>query len=54
MADIVATGLAMLAVALFVLALFAMTIGRLTVAGMSFFSASIVIYFRESRLRDGE
>jgi len=52
MADAVATGLAALAVALIALALYFMTAGQLTVAGMSFLGASLVIYFRETRLGD--
>lgn len=52
MDDVVATGLAVLAVALIGTALYAMTVGRLTVAGVCFFSASLVIYFRETRTRD--
>ncbi len=50
MVDVIPTGLALLAVVLFVVALLAMTIGRLAVAGVSFFSASIVIFLREKRL----
>lgn len=52
MADAVSTGLAVLAVALFGVALYAMTAGRFTAAGMSFLSASLVIYLRETRLQD--
>jgi F0F1-type ATP synthase assembly protein I len=52
MADIVSRGLAVLAVVLFVVALFTMTIERFTAAGMSFLSASIVLYLRESRISD--
>lgn len=48
----VPTSLAILAVALIGVALYAMTIDRLTVAGLSFLSASIVIYLRETRLQE--
>jgi hypothetical protein len=54
MSDAVATGLAVLAVALIAVALYFMTAGRLSVAGMSFLAASLVIYFRETRLQDDE
>lgn len=54
MADNVSRGLAVLAVVLFVVALFTMTIERFTAAGMSFLSASIVLYLRETRLGDDE
>lgn len=52
MVETVPTALALLAVALFAVALFAMSRGSLAVAGMSFLSASVVIYLRESRLED--
>jgi len=52
MAELIPTGLALLAVALFALALLAMSTDRLTVAGLCFLSASIVIYLRETRLQD--
>jgi uncharacterized membrane protein YgdD (TMEM256/DUF423 family) len=52
MEDVVATGLAVLAVALIATALVAMTVDRLTLAGVCFFSASLVIYFRETRTGD--
>jgi uncharacterized membrane protein len=45
-----ATAAALLVVVLFGAALFALSAGRFTAAGVSFFSASLVIYFRESRL----
>jgi len=54
MTDAVATGLALLAVALIAVALYFMTVGQLSVAGMSFLGASLVIYFRETRLQDDE
>jgi len=37
-------------VVLFGFALYQMTVGAYTVAGMSFLSASIVIYYRENHL----
>jgi uncharacterized membrane protein len=49
MVDVIRTVLALLAVAILGVALFAMSTGNLTVAGMSFLSASLVIYFRETR-----
>lgn len=49
MVDVVRTGLALLVLVLFGLALVAMTAGDLTFAGISFLSASLVIYFRETR-----
>lgn len=52
MVNLVPTGLAVLTLVLFAGALLAMGAGRLTVAGMCFLSASLVIYFRETRLRD--
>lgn len=52
MADRISTGLAILAVALFGVALYAMAAGSYTAAGMSFLSASLVIYLRETRVRD--
>jgi len=54
MEDAVGTALAVFAVALLGVALYAMTAGSLTVAGMCFLSASIVIYLRETRLGDDE
>lgn len=45
-----ATAAVVLVVVLFAVALVAMSAGRLTAAGLSFFSASLVIYFRETRL----
>lgn len=53
MTELVPTGLAILAVALLGLALIAMSIDRLTVAGLCFLSASLVIYLRETRLEKG-
>lgn len=52
MADVITTGLAVVAVLLIGTALVGLSIGNFTVAGMSFFSTSIVIYLRESRLGD--
>lgn len=49
MVDVIRTGLALLAVVLLGIALFAMSTGSLTMAGMGFLSASLVIYFRETR-----
>jgi len=54
MSDAISTGLAVFAVALIGVALYGMAAGRLTVAGMCFLSASIVIYLRETRLQDDE
>jgi hypothetical protein len=54
MADIVSRGLAVLALLLFVVAMFTMTIERFTAAGMSFLSASIVLYMRETRIGDDD
>ncbi|WP_251328101.1 hypothetical protein [Haloplanus pelagicus] len=47
MPDPVPTALALLTVAAFAAALWLLAAGRLTVAGLSFLSASILIYFRE-------
>lgn len=52
MVDTVSMILAVGAVALFGVALASMAIGELLVAGLCFLSASIVIYLRETRLRD--
>jgi len=54
MADVVSTGMAVFAVVLIGLALYAMAARSLTVAGMCFLSASLVIYLRETRLQDDE
>jgi uncharacterized membrane protein len=54
MADAVSTGMAVFAVVLIGVALYAMAVGSLTVAGMCFLSASLVIYLRETRLQDDE
>jgi len=48
---LIPTALAILAVALMVTALVLMTIGELAVAGVCFLSASVLLYFREQRLR---
>ncbi|WP_311172924.1 hypothetical protein [Halobellus ordinarius] len=50
MENLLATGAIVVVVALFGFALYQMTIGDYTVAGMSFLSASIVIYYRENHL----
>lgn len=52
MADVISTGLAVVAVVLVGAALLALNAGNLTVAGMCFLSTSIVIYLRQSRLQD--
>ncbi|ESS12703.1 MAG: hypothetical protein A07HR60_00402 [uncultured archaeon A07HR60] len=48
----VATGLALVAVALLGLGLIGMALSDLQLAGFSFLSASIVIYLRETRAAD--
>jgi hypothetical protein len=53
MGSVVPTVLAILAVGLFVAALVAMAAGELLVAGLCFLSASVVIYFRETRVGTG-
>lgn len=50
MANYPAAAAVVLVVALFGVGVLALTVGRYTAAGMSFFSASLVIYFRETRL----
>jgi hypothetical protein len=50
MANLPATGAAVLAVALFGVALLAMTARDLRVAGFCFLSAALVIYVRETYL----
>jgi membrane protein implicated in regulation of membrane protease activity len=52
MPELVPTVLALLVVAAFAVALWLMAAGRLDVAGLSFLSASILIYLRERWLRD--
>jgi uncharacterized membrane protein len=52
MVDVVPTGLAVVVVVLFGIGLWAMSAGNLTLAGTSFLSASIGIYFRETRLQE--
>jgi hypothetical protein len=52
MANLLATGAALLAVALFALALLGMAAGDLRMAGLSFLSTALVIYLRETRLVD--
>lgn len=52
MVDIPATATAALSVLLFGIALVAMTNGNYRVAGVSFLSASIVIYLRETMFTD--
>jgi hypothetical protein len=54
MVELIPTGFAVLAVALFAVALVAMTFGNLRAAGMSFLSASLVIFLRERRLKADE
>jgi hypothetical protein len=49
MAELIPTVLAVVAVALFGIALWAMSAGSFALAGLSFLSASIVIYLRETR-----
>jgi hypothetical protein len=49
MVTLVPTALAVVAVALILVALAAMTTGDLRIAGLSFLSASLVIYLRETR-----
>lgn len=44
------TALALVAVGLLLVALLMMNRGQFMLAGLSFLSASLVIYFRESRL----
>lgn len=53
MVDIVPTVLAVVAVSFFGVALWAMTTGDLLLAGLSFLSASFVIYFRETHFSGG-
>jgi len=48
MASLPSVALAAGAVALFAFALWGMTAGRFGLAGVSFLSASVVIYFRET------
>jgi hypothetical protein len=50
--NVLATAAAALAVVLFGVGLLAMTASDLTTAGLSFLSASLVIYLRETRLVD--
>ncbi|MEF8856227.1 MAG: hypothetical protein V5A16_02260 [Haloplanus sp.] len=47
MSEVVPTVLVLLTVAAFAAALWLMAAGRLSLAGLSFLSASILIYFRE-------
>jgi hypothetical protein len=47
--DLIKTALVVVVVVLFATGLIAMTVGNLMIAGMSFFSASVAIYFRENR-----
>jgi hypothetical protein len=48
--QVIPTVLALVAVAMLLLALLMMNRGQFMLAGLSFLSASLVIYFRESRL----
>ncbi|MDQ2056236.1 MULTISPECIES: hypothetical protein [Halobellus] len=50
MPNYLATAAALFVVVLFAVAVLAMTVGNYAAAGVLFFSASIVIYFREKRL----
>lgn len=52
MADYISMALLVLVLGLFGIALYALAVGQLTVAGLSFLSASISIYLRETRLGD--
>lgn len=52
MVKLVPTVLAVLVVVLFGVALWAMSAGNFTLAGTTFLSASIAIYFRETRLQN--
>jgi uncharacterized membrane protein len=52
--DLVPTALAALVVVAFAAALWTMAAGRLTVAGLCFLSASLLIYLRERRLGDAD
>jgi uncharacterized membrane protein YjjP (DUF1212 family) len=54
MGSVVPTLLALVAVGLFVVALAAMAAGELLIAGLSFLSASVVIYLRETGRHDGD
>jgi membrane protein implicated in regulation of membrane protease activity len=51
MPELIPTALVAVIVALFAAALWTMTAGRLTVAGLCFLSASLLIYLRERWLR---
>ena len=53
MPELIPTALIAVIVALFAVALWAMANGRLTVAGLCFLSASVVIYLREQWLSRG-
>ena len=53
MARVAPTALAVLAVLLIAAALFSMARQDLAVAGLSFLSASLIIYLRETRFADG-
>ncbi|WP_203229181.1 hypothetical protein [Halobellus captivus] len=50
MVNVLATAAAGLVVVLFAVALYAFAAGNYAVAGVMFLSASLVIYFRETRL----
>jgi len=52
MVDVVPTVLAVVVVVLFGIGLWGMSAGNFALAGTSFLSASIGIYFRETRLQD--
>lgn len=53
MAELIPTALGLVAVTLFVTALLSMWAGNLQIAGLSFLSASLVIYLRATRLQRG-
>ena len=54
MPEVVPTLLALSVVAAFAVALWLMAAGRLSLAGLTFLGASILIYLRERWLRDAE
>jgi hypothetical protein len=53
MPKLIPTVLALLAVGLFGVALLAMSAERFAVAGLSFLGVSLLVYFRENRLKQG-
>jgi len=52
MVNLLATGAAALAVLMFVTALVSIAVGEIRIAGLSFLSASLLIYLRETRFLD--